>query len=65
VAGIGQIRSPALSEGAEHAIVVDPDDAADPDAFASLQLGEGALEVGTGKALLGEHGPTLRAVEAV
>jgi hypothetical protein len=43
VAGIGQIRSPALPEGAEHAIVVDPDDAADGGALRALQLGERAL----------------------
>ena len=38
---------------------------ADPDALAPLQLGEGAVEVGAGDALLGEHGLSLRAAEAV
>jgi hypothetical protein len=33
--------------------------------FASLQLGEGAVEIGAGEAHLGEHGLSLRAVETV
>ena len=57
-------RQPSRA-GAEHAVVVDADDGADPDALAPLQLGEGAIEIGAGEALLGEHGLSLRAVEAV
>ena len=45
--------------------MVDADDGADPDALAPLQLGEGTVEVGSGDALLGEHGLGLGAVKAV
>ena len=45
--------------------MVDADDAADPDALAPLQRGEGAVEIGAGDAHLGEHGLSLRAVETV
>src|SRR5918994_3537936 len=65
LAGIGQVGVPALARGAEHAVVVDADDAADPDAFAPLQLGEGAVQVGAGDADLGEQGPGLGAVDRV
>jgi hypothetical protein len=64
-AGVGQIRVPAFSGGAEHPVVVDADDAADPDAFGSLQLGEGAVEIGSADTLLSEHDLSLRAVEVV
>jgi hypothetical protein len=53
---------PALACGAENSVFVDADDAADPDAFVSLQRGEGAVEVCSGHADLGEHGRGLAAV---
>ena len=58
---------PACARGPEHGVVVDANDAADPDALAPLQLGEGAVEVevGGGEAVLGQHGVTFRAVVAV
>ena len=65
LAGIGQIRVPALARGAEDTVVVDADDAADPDALAPLQCGEGAVEVGAGDGDFGEHGLGLGAARSV
>jgi hypothetical protein len=56
---------PPRARGAKDAVVVDADDAADPDALAPYQLGERAIEIGAGDALLGEHGVSLRAVRSV
>lgn len=65
LAGVGQIRVPTLAAGAEHAAVINADDAADPDALAPLQRGEGAAEVGAGGAHVGEQCLRLRAVRNV
>ena len=51
LAGVGQVWPPALACRAEHAVLVDADDGADPDALGSLQRGEGAVEFGAGDAL--------------
>ena len=65
LAGVGHVRAPALACGAEHGVVVDPDNAADPDALGALQLGEGAAEIGAGDAHVGAQGSGLRAVGVV
>jgi hypothetical protein len=56
---------PAGARRPEHGVVVDADDAEDPEALAPLQLGESAVEVGARDAYVDEHGVSLRAVEAV
>jgi hypothetical protein len=59
LAGVRQVGAPAVARGPEHAVVVDTDDAADPDAFTPFQCGEGTVEIGRAEALLGEQGPGL------
>ena len=61
----GRWGCPAGARRPEHGVVVDADDAADPDALPPLQLGERAIEIGAGDALLGEHGVSLGAVRSV
>jgi hypothetical protein len=56
---------PAGARGPEHGVVVDADDGANPHALAPPLLGEGAIEVGFGDALLDQYGVRLRAAGAV
>ena len=49
-AGVGQVRVPAFAAGAEYPVLVDPDDGADRGALAPLQLGEGAIQIGSADA---------------
>jgi hypothetical protein len=65
VAGVGQVRSPALAAGAEHPVLVDPDDRADRGALGRFEAGESPVEVGGTEALLSEQGPSFGAVRRV
>jgi hypothetical protein len=65
VAGVGQVRTPSLATGTEHAVLVDPDDGPDRGALDAFEAGESPAEVGWAEALLGEQGPGLGAVGRV
>jgi hypothetical protein len=58
---VGQVRPPSFAAGAEHAVLVEPNDGPDHDALGAFEAGEGVVEVGGAEALLAEQGSGLRA----
>src|SRR5919106_67114 len=64
-AGVGQVGTPTLAAGAEHAVLVDPDDGPDRGALGAFQAGKSPVEIGWAEALLSEQGPGLRTVGCV
>jgi hypothetical protein len=56
MAGVRQVRVPALAARAEHAALVNSDDGPDRGAIDAFQAGKGVVEIGWAEAVLAKQG---------